>query len=184
VVPFAFGDFPGCTWLERYRSTADATGMRRSVDARSLRFHFGLSPTTERPLCGAENVVIREEIDKASMFEEIVGASNPLKAVLSGIAKVAPTGFARAVHKRSRRAGCIFVSVNCAALAPTLVSSVMYPSTFADFTKYAEFAIFAKSAGVSRPFVISFQYVENGRAPASCGFEPSGSEKGHNVPCP
>src|SRR5260370_29621675 len=38
-----------------------------------------------------ENVVLREEIDKASMFEEIVGTSKPLKAVLSRIAKVAPT---------------------------------------------------------------------------------------------
>jgi hypothetical protein len=34
---------------------------------------------------------LREEIDKASMFEEIVGTSRPLKAVLSRIAKVAPT---------------------------------------------------------------------------------------------
>jgi transcriptional regulator with AAA-type ATPase domain len=38
-----------------------------------------------------ENVALREEIDKASMFEEIVGTSKPLKAVLSRIAKVGPT---------------------------------------------------------------------------------------------
>src|SRR5260370_11756446 len=38
-----------------------------------------------------ENVALREEIDKASMFEEIVGTSRSLKAVLSRIAKVAPT---------------------------------------------------------------------------------------------
>jgi transcriptional regulator with PAS, ATPase and Fis domain len=38
-----------------------------------------------------ENVALREEIDKASMFEEIVGTSSSLKAVLSRIAKVAPT---------------------------------------------------------------------------------------------
>ena len=67
-----------------------------------------------------ENVALREEIDKASMFEEIVGTSRPLKAVLSRIAKVAPTDstvlitgetgtgkelIARAVHKRSQRSG-------------------------------------------------------------------------------
>src|SRR5208282_711571 len=84
-----------------------------------------------------ENVALREEIDKASMFEEIVGASRPLKAVLSRIAKVGPTDstvlitgetgtgkelIARAVHKRSQRSGRPFVSVNCAALPPTLVS--------------------------------------------------------------
>src|SRR5262249_32726588 len=65
-----------------------------------------------------ENLALRDEIDRASMFEEIVGASPTLKAVLSRIAKVAPTDstvfisgetgsgkelIARAVHKRSKR---------------------------------------------------------------------------------
>src|SRR5882724_10773498 len=63
-----------------------------------------------------ENVALREEIDKASMFEEIVGTSPALKSVLSRISKVAPsdstvlitgetgTGkelVARAIHRRS-----------------------------------------------------------------------------------
>src|SRR5258707_721466 len=84
-----------------------------------------------------ENIALREEVDKASMFEEIVGTSKPLKAVLSRIAKVGPTDstvmitgetgtgkelIARAVHKRSHRSGRPFVSVNCAALPPTLVA--------------------------------------------------------------
>ena len=88
-----------------------------------------------------ENAVLREEIDKASMFEEIVGTSRHLKTVLSRIAKVAPTDstvlitgetgtgkelIARAVHKRSQRSGRPFVSVNCAALPPTLVSSELF----------------------------------------------------------
>src|SRR5438270_4982633 len=38
-----------------------------------------------------ENIELRDEVDRASMFEEIVGTSSPLKAVLSRIAKVAPT---------------------------------------------------------------------------------------------
>ena len=88
-----------------------------------------------------ENISLHEEIDKASMFEEIVGTSKPLKAVLSRIAKVGPTDstvlitgetgtgkelIARAVHKRSQRSGRPFVSVNCAALPPTLVSSELF----------------------------------------------------------
>jgi PAS domain S-box-containing protein len=96
-----------------------------------------------------ENVALREEIDKASMFEEIVGTSRPLKAVLSRIAKVAPTDstvlitgetgtgkelIARAVHKRSQRSGCPFVSVNCAALPPTLVSSELFGHERGAFT--------------------------------------------------
>jgi transcriptional regulator with GAF, ATPase, and Fis domain len=83
------------------------------------------------------------------MFEEIVGASQTLKAVLSRIAKVAPTDstvfisgetgtgkelVARAVHKRSRRSGRAFVSVNCAALAPTLISSELFGHEKGAFT--------------------------------------------------
>jgi formate hydrogenlyase transcriptional activator len=96
-----------------------------------------------------ENVALREEIDKASMFEEIVGTSRPLKAVLSRIAKVAPTDstvlitgetgtgkelIARAVHKRSQRCGRPFIGVNCAALPPTLVSSELFGHEKGAFT--------------------------------------------------
>jgi PAS domain S-box-containing protein len=100
-----------------------------------------------------ENVALREEIDKASMFEEIVGTSRPLKAVLSRIAKVGPTDstvlitgetgtgkelIARAVHKRSQRSGRPFVSVNCAALPPTLVSSELFGHEKGAFTGATE----------------------------------------------
>jgi PAS domain S-box-containing protein len=96
-----------------------------------------------------ENVALREEIDKASMFEEIVGTSSALLAVLSRIAKVAPTDstvlitgetgtgkelIARAVHKRSQRSGGPFVSVNCAALPPTLVASELFGHEKGAFT--------------------------------------------------
>jgi len=75
---------------------------------------------------------LREEVDRFSMFEEIVGASAALSTVLARVAKVAPTDstvlitgetgtgkelIARAIHKRSRRAQRAFVSVNCASLA-------------------------------------------------------------------
>jgi PAS domain S-box-containing protein len=96
-----------------------------------------------------ENVALREEIDKASMFEEIVGTSRSLKAVLTRLAKVAPTDstvlitgetgtgkelIARAVHKRSQRSGRPFISVNCAALPPTLVSSELFGHEKGAFT--------------------------------------------------
>jgi PAS domain S-box-containing protein len=88
-----------------------------------------------------ENVALREELDNASMFEEIVGTSPALKAVLSRVSKVAgsdstvlltgETGtgkelIARAVHKRSQRSERAFVSVNCAALAPSLITSELF----------------------------------------------------------
>src|ERR1700684_3378080 len=96
-----------------------------------------------------ENLALRDQVDRASMFEEIVGASKPLKAVLARIARVAPTDstvlitgetgtgkelIARAVHKRSRRTGHAFVSVNCAALAPSLISSELFGHEKGAFT--------------------------------------------------
>jgi PAS domain S-box-containing protein len=96
-----------------------------------------------------ENLALRDEIDRASMFEEIVGTSDALRAVLSRIARVAPTDstvfitgetgtgkelIARAIHKRSQRSGRAFVSVNCAALAPALVSSELFGHEKGAFT--------------------------------------------------
>src|SRR6476469_7682856 len=83
------------------------------------------------------------------MFEEIVGTSTALQGVLSRIAKVAPTDstvfitgetgtgkelIARAVHKRSGRSGHAFVSVNCAAMAPSLISSELFGHEKGAFT--------------------------------------------------
>jgi formate hydrogenlyase transcriptional activator len=88
-----------------------------------------------------ENAALREEIDQTSMFEEIIGSSAALRRVLVHVAKVAPTDstvlitgetgigkelIARAVHKRSHRAGHAFVSVNCAAIPPSLIASELF----------------------------------------------------------
>jgi DNA-binding NtrC family response regulator/signal transduction histidine kinase len=96
-----------------------------------------------------ENLALRDEVDRTSMFEEIVGASDALKSVLSRIAKVGPTDstvlvvgetgtgkelIARALHKRSQRSGRGFVSVNCAALAPSLISSELFGHEKGAFT--------------------------------------------------
>jgi len=96
-----------------------------------------------------ENVALREEVDKASMFEEIVGTSESLKAVLSRVAKVAPTDstvlitgetgtgkelVARAIHKRSPRSSRAFVSINCAAIPQNLIASELFGHEKGAFT--------------------------------------------------
>jgi PAS domain S-box-containing protein len=96
-----------------------------------------------------ENILLKEEIDKASMFEEIVGESPALRFVLGRVAKVAPadstvlitgetgTGkelIARAIHKRSQRASGAFVSVNCAAIPPSLIASELFGHERGAFT--------------------------------------------------
>jgi PAS domain S-box-containing protein len=96
-----------------------------------------------------ENLALKEEVDRASMFEEIVGISPALHAVLSLVSKVAPTDstvlitgetgtgkelFARAVHKRSQRSSRAFVSVNCASIPRDLIASELFGHEKGAFT--------------------------------------------------
>jgi hypothetical protein len=96
-----------------------------------------------------ENLALREEIDISRMFEEIVGSSPALQAVLSQVAKVAPTDstvlitgetgtgkelIARAIHKRSQRSLRAFVSVNCAAIPRDLIASELFGHEKGAFT--------------------------------------------------
>jgi formate hydrogenlyase transcriptional activator len=96
-----------------------------------------------------DNLALREEVERTSMFDEIVGTSTSLNAVLSRISKVAPTDstvlitgetgtgkelIARAIHKESRRVGRPFVSVNCAAIPRDLILSELFGHEKGAFT--------------------------------------------------
>jgi formate hydrogenlyase transcriptional activator len=96
-----------------------------------------------------ENLALREQIDQAFMFEEIVGASPALQTVLSSILKVAPTDstvlitgetgtgkelIARAIHKHSQRSGQAFISVNCASIPSSLIASELFGHEKGAFT--------------------------------------------------
>lgn len=96
-----------------------------------------------------ENIALREQVDAASMFEEIVGNSRVLQDVLLRVAKVAQTDstvlimgetgtgkelIARAIHKRSARSAKAFVSVNCAAIPPSLIASELFGHEKGAFT--------------------------------------------------
>jgi PAS domain S-box-containing protein len=96
-----------------------------------------------------ENVALREDIVRSSMFEEIVGSSEALRQVLAQVSKVAPTDstvlilgetgtgkelIARAIHNRSKRSARAFIRVNCAAISPSLIASELFGHEKGSFT--------------------------------------------------
>jgi len=96
-----------------------------------------------------ENLALREQIDRDSMFEDIVGSSDALRKVLGQIAKLASsdstvlilgetgTGkelIARSIHKRSNRGDRAFIGVNCAAIPQSLIASELFGHEKGAFT--------------------------------------------------
>jgi len=96
-----------------------------------------------------ENLALREQIDRDSMFEDIVGSAEALQKVLRQIAKLASsdstvlilgetgTGkelIARSIHKRSNRVDRAFIGVNCAAIPQSLIASELFGHEKGAFT--------------------------------------------------
>jgi formate hydrogenlyase transcriptional activator len=96
-----------------------------------------------------ENLALREEMDRSSMYETIVGTSEALRQVLLQVDKVAPTDstvlilgetgtgkelIASAIHKRSGRSARAFIRVNCAAIPGSLIASELFGHEKGAFT--------------------------------------------------
>jgi formate hydrogenlyase transcriptional activator len=109
--------------------------------------HASLVAARER--LASEQVYLREEVVRSSMFEEIVGSSKELREIQAHISRVAPTNstvliqgetgtgkelIARAIHNRSKRANRAFICVNCAAISPSLIASELFGHEKGAFT--------------------------------------------------
>jgi PAS domain S-box-containing protein len=96
-----------------------------------------------------ENQYLQEEIKSAGDFDEIVGRSSALAAVLDAVRRVAPTDasvlitgetgtgkelIARAVHSASKRHDKPLIKVNCAAMPSGLVESELFGHEKGAFT--------------------------------------------------
>lgn len=96
-----------------------------------------------------ENVYLRDELKSAVDFKELIGDSPALQKALKAIEQVAPTDstvlimgetgtgkelVARAIHHLSSRKDRPLVTVNCAALPPTLIESELFGHEKGAFT--------------------------------------------------
>jgi formate hydrogenlyase transcriptional activator len=96
-----------------------------------------------------QNVYLREEIRTDHNFGDIIGASRPMQQVRQAIHQVARTDstvlilgetgtgkelIARAIHDESQRRDRLMVKVNCAALAPHLITSELFGHESGAFT--------------------------------------------------
>jgi DNA-binding NtrC family response regulator len=96
-----------------------------------------------------ENVSLRQQLDSKFGLENIVGESPVMKEIFEIVQQVAPTRatvllggesgtgkelVAKAVHQLSPRAKQSFVTVHCAALAPTLLESELFGHERGAFT--------------------------------------------------
>jgi formate hydrogenlyase transcriptional activator len=133
-------------FLMRYNPLLDETG-------RVIRWYATATDIDDRKRnedrTRNENLALREQIDRDSMFEDIVGSSEALRKVLRQVGKVAhsdstvlilgETGtgkelIARAIHKRSNRGERAFIGVNCAAIPASLIASELFGHEKGAFT--------------------------------------------------
>jgi formate hydrogenlyase transcriptional activator len=96
-----------------------------------------------------QNIYLRDEIKRTHDFGNIVGESRAIHGVLRAIEQVANTDstvlifgetgtgkelIARAIHDLSRRKDKLLVKVNCAALAPGIITSELFGHEAGAFT--------------------------------------------------
>ena len=96
-----------------------------------------------------EEILTRDHATRPRKFEQLIGDSPALEAVLEGVKRVAPTSstvliqgetgtgkelIARAIHNISSRCGSPFVKLNCAAIPLDLLESELFGHEKGAFT--------------------------------------------------
>ncbi len=113
----------------------------------------GVVRSATRVLAGqrvdAEHELLRRQIERPYTFEEIIGASSPMRRVYETIEQVAASNVdvlvlgatgtgkelvARAIHRRSRRADRPFVPIDCGAIPDNLLESELFGHERGAFT--------------------------------------------------
>jgi DNA-binding NtrC family response regulator len=118
---------------------------RLQIDELEMRIARAL----KRQNLEVENVSLRQQLDSKFGLENIVGQSPAMAEIFEVVRQVAPTRatvlvlgesgtgkelIAKAVHQLSPRAKQPFVTVHCAALAPTLLESELFGHERGAFT--------------------------------------------------
>jgi DNA-binding NtrC family response regulator len=118
---------------------------RMQIDELEMRIARALKQQTLE----VENVSLRKQLDAKFGLENIIGQSPAMREIFELVQQVAPTRatilvlgesgtgkelIAKAVHQLSSRARQAFVTVHCAALAPTLLESELFGHEKGAFT--------------------------------------------------
>lgn len=134
---------PGDSCFEWLRMIADHLGAA-IANARALEEINSLKKRLEQ-----ENEYLREEVQQAAMFGDLIGQAPALQAVTRQIELVAPTNaavlilgesgtgkevVAREIHRLSRRAQRPLIKVNCAAIPRELYESEFFGHAKGAFT--------------------------------------------------
>ncbi|NWG13079.1 MAG: sigma-54-dependent Fis family transcriptional regulator [Acidobacteria bacterium] len=103
----------------------------------------------ERTQLAAENRILKEELEQAGKFGDLIGTSPSMQRVFEIVDRVAPTDVtvliqgdsgtgkelvSREIHRRSPRKMMPFVAINCAALPDSLIESELFGHEKGAFT--------------------------------------------------